>query len=791
MAVRCNSSLRRSAEVLSTTLDEIARLLGRIDTGGRFATRATRSAKDLHLEVEGIGRVSLPVTPATARKLCRVAQPARHGYKEETRLDRNVRDTWEIPAERLSIDERRWAQTLAPQLERIRRKLGLPRGCRLRAQLHNLLIYERGQFFAPHRDSEKADDMLGTLAVVLPSRFTGGELVTEHLGEQVTVRGSARQLTFAAFYADCQHEVRPVRSGYRLALTYNLIAEGAAAAAVPKSLGALSARIRRFFETPAAAFSGSRELSPPDRLVYLLDHEYTPHALAWNRLKNADAARAAALRQVARQLDAEIFLALADVHETWNCEEEYDFRRSRWNRYYDEDEEEEDEYGSDESYELTDLIDSDVELRHWVAPEGGASRAPRGPIGVADRELCYTTPSQDFEPFETEHEGYTGNAGNTVDHWYHRAAVVLWPRDRAFVLRAKTEPRWALTRIGKTLAARHTDEAKALARQLLPFWIDCARRDPKLLEPTLNVAGPLADQETAAALLQPFALWDLTARLAPRVAALLETYGLDWCRALLSQWADEDGGYEPDETRLKWMSGALAQLSRALAARKSPGRTLAAEVLAVQWAWLRQHWREALKLEGSESDRARALGGLARPLLALIESCGSAQQAALHRKLIDALLEKPAEILPLQLGLLRAAHAGFRPEALRPLGLKRIHQSCARELEAQLRAPARAHDDWSITAPLLCSCKLCAKLTKFLRAAAERRLEWPLAQAERAHVHQKIDRCGLPMTHTTRRTGRPFTLVLEKTTALFEHNATARRVAKEDLQWLKAAAGRF
>ena len=776
---------------MSTALDEIARILGRIDAAGAFATHRTCGPQNLRFEVEGVGPVPVPVSPATARKIRGVARPARYGYKQETRLDRKVRDTWEIPAKGLVLDERRWAKTLAPQLERIRRDLGLPKRCRLRAELYNLLIYGPGQFFAPHRDSEKADDMLGTLVVILPSRFNGGELVIEHLGEECTVRGSARQITFAAFYADCYHEVRPVRSGYRLALTYNLIAEGTTDATLPGPVGALSARIRRFFDTPTASHLCGRELSPPDRLVYLLDHEYTPHTLAWNRLKNADAARAAALRQVARQLDCEIFLALADVHETWACEEEYDFRRSRWNRYYDEDEHEEEDYGSGGTPELTELLDGDVELRHWVAPETGPARAPKGHIGVADRELCYTTPSQDFEPFESEHEGYTGNAGNTVDHWYHRAAVVLWPRDRAFVIRAKTEPRWALARIEKALAARHTDEASALARQLLPFWTGCVRGEGKLLEATLKVAGSLADPGTAAALLQPFSLWDLTARSAPRLAALVDTYGLEWCRALLRGWTAEDRSYEPDETRLKWMSGALAQLSRALAARKSPGRTLAAEVLAAQWTWLRRHWREALKLEGSESDRAKALGGLARPMLALIASGGSAQQAALHRELIDALLEKPAEILPLQLGLLRAADAGFRPEALRTLGLKCIHQSCAREHEARLRAPARAHDDWSITAPLLCSCKLCAKLTRFLRAAAERRLEWPLAQAERAHVHQKIDRCGLPMTHTTRRKGRPFTLVLEKTTTLFERDATARRVAKEDLQWLGAVAGRF
>ena len=775
---------------MSSTLEDIAQLLSRIDTGGTFATQATRGPRDLHLEVEGVGPIPLPIAPTTARKLCAVARPARHGYKEQTRLDRRVRDTWEIPAERLALDERRWARTLVSGLERIRGDLGLPKGCRLRAQLYNLLVYEPGQFFASHRDSEKADDMLGTLVVILPSRFTGGELVIEHQGRQQTVRGSARQLTFAAFYADCHHEVRPVRTGYRVALTFNLIAEGAAEATVPKSVGALSARVRRFFETPRAAHPGDRELSAPDRLVYLLDHEYTPHALAWDRLKNADAARAGALRQVARHLDCEIFLALADVHETWACEEEYGFGRSRWNRYHDDDESEEDDDGSGGTPELTELIDSDVELRHWVAPDGGPRRTPKGHTGVASGELCYTAPHETFEPFETEHEGYTGNAGNTVDHWYHRAAVVLWPRARAFVIRAKVDPRGALGQIEKALAAKRSGEAVALARQLLPFWIGCVRREGKLLEPTLKVAGPLADAEAAAALLKPFSLWDLNARLAPRLAALLEPYGLDWCRALLKHWSAESRGYEPPETRLKWMSAALAGLARALAARESPGETLAAEVLAAQWAWLRRHWAEVLRMGCSEAERAKALAGLGRPTLGLIEASRAAKQAGLHGELLDALIERPADLLPLQIGVLRAADGRHRPGALRALGLKRVHESCLRELRARVGAPSRAQNDWSIRVTLSCSCQRCAALTRFLRAAGQRRLEWPLAQGDRAHVHQTIDSRDLPVTHTTRRIGRPFTLMLEKSSKLFEQEAAERRLAQQELKWLEGVGAR-
>lgn len=65
------------------------------------------------------------------------------------------------------------------------------------------------------------------------------------------------------------------------------------------------------------------EPSPPERLVYLLDHEYTQRSLSWNQLKNGDGARVAALRAAAERLDCECFLALAEVHEMWTCEDDY------------------------------------------------------------------------------------------------------------------------------------------------------------------------------------------------------------------------------------------------------------------------------------------------------------------------------------------------------------------------------------------------------------------------------------------------------------------------------------
>jgi hypothetical protein len=137
-------------------------------------------------------------------------------------------------------------------------------------------------------------------------------------------------------------------------------------------------------------------------------------------------------------------------------------------RYYGDDDDDADESEGGESLgesseELTELIDSDVELRHWLGA-GGRWEAVAARVDAA--ELCYTRPSVDLEPFESEHEGYTGNAGNTVEHWYHRAAVVLWPRERTFVIRAKASPRWGIGEVAKSLRAPNPAAAIAMA----PGW---------------------------------------------------------------------------------------------------------------------------------------------------------------------------------------------------------------------------------------------------------------------------------------------------------------------------------
>jgi len=762
---------------MNASSENLSRQLAALGSSGAFATRFTITA-DPQLHVDAVGEVSLPVTLHTAHQLCAAAQPARHGYKDQTLLDPRVRDTWEIPAARLRFNSPQWQPALERALDRIRRDLGLAPGNQLQAELHNLLVYAPGQFFAVHQDSEKADGMLGTLVVTLPSRFTGGEFLVSHQGRKLCSRSSASRLGLMAFYADCHHEVRPVKQGYRVVLTYNLIVPtDTSVDDVPaQDVAALATAVHDFWQAPVPPrWSGDGAGEPPDRLVYLLDHQYTQGSLSWTRLKGADATRVAALQRVAEQLDAEIFLALADVHETWSSEDDYQ-HGNYWG--YSDDDSLEDE--ADEPV-LGELIDSDIEVRHWMAPDGSKLAADFR-RGVAHGELCLTRPSDDCEPFRSEHEGYMGNYGNTVDRWYHRAAVVMWPRERAFVIRARQSPRWAMQQIAARLQAGDPKQALAWAQRLLPFWSHVAAQanDIALFDACLSVVAVLDDAATAAALLAPFSLQQLTPKIAPRLQRLLDRHGLAWCGRCLRQWTSD---WDLPDRQLEWLAQTLPALARARGmAATAERKAWLAMLLEERWHWLQSHI-EQVQRHAIGTSRLSVLADTGPALLALLRSSRAVGRSDLQEQVVGTLLS--AE-LPWQvpLGVLRLAGSDTS-------GLASIHTHCLRILAASLARPARADDDWSIPPPVGCTGELGATLARFLSSPVERRLEWPLAKEKRQVIHQLIDRHELPVRHETRRVGRPYTLVLEKTLDLFKRAAAERGQWAKELAWLEQVANTF
>ena len=729
-----------------TPRERLARVLDGSQAPGAFSAQLSVPARDVRLTVAGAGPISFPVKAPQAKRMIASARPARFGRGEQTLTDLSVRDTWEITPDQVTLTGLDWDAILTE----VRDELGLPARARLRAEPHALLVYGKGQFFLPHQDSEKDDTMIGTLVVSLPSSHTGGELVIEHNGKTVAYQASAGEVSVAAFYADCRHEVKPVRTGYRVTFSCNLLLDSEPAGEVPVEPSAEAARyLTEHFTTRVSRWKGDDQ-EPPNRLVYLLDHAYTQRGLSWDRLKGADAERAALLRAAAEDAGCEAVLALTEIKETWDTEPG---RRGR-------------------GVDLTYIITSELTLSWWTGVPGGEPIS----LYVPDEQVCASTPSADLKPYDSQYTGYMGNYGNTMDRWYRRAAVVVWPRQHAFAARAEASPSWALTELRAQLDAGDLVNARAAAESVAPFW---KAPGPELLEPALHTAAGLEDPGIALMLLRPFAVEWVTPAHAGGLAALAARYGESWHRNLLEAWfgSRNTWRYTGDVDRNGW-AGALPGLTAAL---RDAGATAAAGwLLAASWGWLDDDIRLWLRYP-SPVTRRKQLAELGKPLAGLLAAAGG---TALAGEIVAVLREHGDDVLACLLPMLRAA--GPRPSA----PLEELARDCERRLTAITERPARADDDWSVPWSGGCGCELCGTLSGFLADRSERTLEWPLAEARRRHVKDQIRSAELPVKDEVWKFGSPHTLVLTKTDELFRREAKARKDAAASLEWLATASGR-
>jgi hypothetical protein len=100
-----------------------------------------------------------------------------------------------------------------------------------------------------------------------------------------------------------------------------------------------------------------------------------------------------------------------------------------------------------------------------------------------------------------------------------------------FVIRAKASASWAIRELGETLRKGSPDEARSMARQLLPFWESVAHGETSrgFVEKTLRVAEALDSKELASSLLKPFGFEQLAPETAPCGRAF--SRGTEWSGA--------------------------------------------------------------------------------------------------------------------------------------------------------------------------------------------------------------------------------------------------------------------
>ena len=167
-------------------LEELSQAMSKIDRPGTFCVSGSVQTVLPGLEVDGLGPIGLPLTGIQAKDLKKLCEQAPYGKGEKTLVDTSVRRVWRLMPSQFSLSNPDWMRFLKETLSKVQAELGLEKQ-KLESHLHELLLYEAGSFFLPHRDGEKLDRMVATLVIVLPSSYEGGELVVRHEGQEQTI----------------------------------------------------------------------------------------------------------------------------------------------------------------------------------------------------------------------------------------------------------------------------------------------------------------------------------------------------------------------------------------------------------------------------------------------------------------------------------------------------------------------------------------------------------------------------------------------------------------------------
>jgi predicted 2-oxoglutarate/Fe(II)-dependent dioxygenase YbiX len=770
---------------------ELAAILQTVQTPGDFFAAGECAMHVPLIEVEGIGPIALPLLPAQAARLIAVAERAPYGRGADTLVDTAVRRTWQIGADRVRIQGRHWQTMLDGVVERA--AVGLGAGAGVEAELYKLLVYDEGSFFLNHRDTEKAPGMFGTLIVALPSLHGGGELVIRHREREVSLdlrRSDLSELAWAAFYADCVHEVLPITSGCRLVLVYNLRRKGRGRLPRPPSYDKEAAALERVLR------AWCNETAKPDedrplKLVYPLAHAYTPAELSFAALKGADAAAATVLTAVAGASACDLHVALLHIEES-GAAEYNGYAGRRWrSRYHDDDEEEEEEEGDrgdDNEFRVAEVFDRSLTLSDWRRPDGSAVSV--GTLPFNDGEVCPPEALADMEPDEQHFHEATGNEGASFERSYQRAALVLWPHAKRLRLIARAGLAASLPALGGMVGAwmeggaepDHAgwNEAHALAAEMLACWpVHASRRDhngPSAESVMLSQLVQLQDHEHIESMLTnvvaagAYAAGDNAALVqalkllpASRVGALLLSVvqgnadlHIGGCADLLARAA----------AVAAWR-GQLLGAARALL-DAMPGDPARPQSPADAWC------------------RERADAGVVHDTLRTLAPAGHAGLSALADQAVTHWLAWPrsygmdAVIVP---ALRRLAE---RPALLNRPACLRLRAAALDHLRARCSLDLAPPADWRREARLSCRCEHCLALGRFLQSADQEAWRFKAREAERRHVEDSIRQGRCDVDCSTERKGSPHVLVCTKNQASYERRVAQRRADLDDLTRLKA-----
>lgn len=790
----------------------LQRLLAGLGEASQFVSVGQLSAVLPGLEVKGIGPIGVPVTSADAKRIVGKASQAPYGRGEATIVDTDVRRVWQLEPTQFTLRNDAWNEALAGVVDAVKRDLGI-RG-NVSAELYKLLVYEKGSFFKPHRDSEKVPGMFGTLVVCLPSRHEGGTLILQHDGQTKNIdfggKGSEFQTRYVAFYADCQHEITPVTSGYRICLVYNLASGGKKQPKAPHNAAAVSEAARLIKDL----FS-----TPPDELTKLaipFAHKYTEAGLDPKQLKGSDRACADVLARAAQSLDYQCYCALLTLHQegmpdygTIDYGSPWDRRRSRWS-YEDDDEgyedDDENDSGDDTDGEFEEIFEEELTLEHWIDLEGREHSL--GTIHFEENEILGLENKKTWSSKQEIQEA-TGNAGASMERWYRQGAIVMWPRECHFLVLAAEGPASAIPELEKLAANSKTAKDFAVCGQVVEDVIENWHGREPIIHgfdaysgPMLRVLERIGDEDLALRFLRDIFAEHFNGSEGKALHGLCQRLG--W-KAMVPGIQEFLFQQKPTNyhTRLNQIVAICNHLCcdpPALSKeRRAACSLIADELMKVieRWDKVRPgRWEdddfdtadrgrdsESFDDERDQGEGEKSLDETEREAVSLRHGnqrsgivanmvrmlAGIGANKHLTRFLAHVMAN--TRHYDLRAILIPDVKALYKKTILTTAGRRAASQllkHCLTELRAATAHPIEPPKNWKREAKLGCTCDDCVALSRFLRDPSERVGRFPMNKQRRQHLHQQIDEHRCDVKHVTERKGSPQTLVCTKTQDSYE-----------------------
>ena len=761
-------------------------LLGTLGESSQFATSGSLTPVLPGLEVKNVGSIGAPVSAADAKRLIAKASQAPYGRGAATIVDTDVRRVWQIEPSQLVLRNDEWNTHVAAIVDAVKQEFGIAQ--RVNPRLYKLLVYEKGSFFAPHRDTEKTPRMFATLVVCLPSRHEGGTLLVKHDGQTKTIdfggKGSEFKTQYAAFYADCQHEITPVTEGYRVCLVYNLaIAGKKSQPSAPQNAGAVEKAARLLRELFTAESNNLSKIAIP------FEHQYTEAGLDPKQLKGSDRARADVLVRAAESLDYQCYLALLTHHQFGEADydtldfDPYRSRRSyRWS--YDEDEEEDDD-SDDSGAEMGEIYDEDRSLDHWLDPQG--RKQPFGEMHLEGEEILSQEGKEDWSVCQEVHEA-TGNEGVSVERWYRQGVLVIWPRDHYFGILAREGPASAVPAFeemagrGKKLPAPAA--CRLFAAEIIGHWKpgqQIVGRDSSFSVRMLKLLDRVGDADLVQRFLRDVLPKDFDGSEGKVLHRLCQRFGWGTFAPALREFVVQQKPAN-HSTRLDQIVSICETLCCASPALTEERRAVCT-TLANELPTVIQRWDGGRPVAWYRDDKQRK--GVVASVVRIFATISATEH--LDRFLTHVLTDRRHyDLHETLIPDVKVMYKWVPKVPSAQPAASRLLQHCVTELRAATTQPIEAPKDWTRDAQLGCKCEDCRALSRFLRDPEQRVGRFSIRKDRRRHLHQQIEKHRCDCTHVSERVGSPQTLVCTKTQASYERRQKQYEVDKNLLAELEA-----